>query len=87
MSEFKSKRTISSLWLKNKRLESEKEEEERKRQEQLRQNLRAKVKGMLENVERKPKAEGEEEKEKEDKETRKLDSNDLENFFKRNLQK
>lgn len=63
----------------------EKEEEERKRQEQLKQNLRAKVKGMLENVERKPKAEGEEEEE--EKEKRKMGSSDFENFLKRNTQK
>lgn len=81
----KSKLITYVLWLKNKRLENEKEEEERKRQEMLKQNLRAKVKGMLDNVERKPKAEPEEEEE--NKETRKMDAADIENFLKRNMQK
>lgn len=69
-----------------KRLESEKEDEERRRQEQLKQNLRAKVKGMLDGLEKKPKAEEEEEEDK-DKDTKKLEPHDFENFLKRNLQK
>lgn len=70
-----------------KRQENEKEEEERKRQEVLKQNLRAKVKGMLENVERKPKGDENEDEPNKDKDSKKMDASDLENFFKRNLQK
>ena len=68
-----------------KKQENEKELEEKKRKEKLRENLRNKVKGMLDNVERKPKPEPEEEEE--EKEQRKMNPEDIQNFLERNKQK
>lgn len=70
-----------------KKQEIEKEEEERKRQEYLKQNLRAKVKGMLDNVERKPREQNNNEEEEEDKEQRKMNPDDIQSFLERNTQK
>lgn len=70
-----------------KRLESEKEQEEQKRQQQLKQNLRAKVKEMLDNVERKPKQDDSTPMDENNKDNKKMDAQDLENFLKRNVQK
>jgi len=57
-----------------------------RRKEKLKENLRVKVKGMLNNVERKIKEEPKEEKE-EVKEERKMNSKDINNFLERNALK